>query len=182
MAKPIMKLPIALLILLIITVQSTTALVPYTGGSLWDVMLNNIPSDDPFRILEHTPFPVPTKASEPLALARADWKETASEHVIAVDVPGMKKEEVKIEVEENRVLRVSGEMKAEEEREDDKWHRSERISGKFWRRFRLPENADLDAIKAKLENGVLKITVPKLAEEKKKQPKVIDISEHKTEL
>uniref|UniRef100_A0A803PIV0 SHSP domain-containing protein n=1 Tax=Cannabis sativa TaxID=3483 RepID=A0A803PIV0_CANSA len=145
MANPIMKLPIALLILLIITVQSTTALVPYTGGSLWDVMLNNIPSDDPFRILEHTPFPVPTKASEPLALARADWKETASEH-------------------------------------GDKWHRSERISGKFWRRFRLPENADLDAIKAKLENGVLKITVPKLAEEKKKQPKVIDISEHKAEL
>ncbi|XP_062111299.1 22.7 kDa class IV heat shock protein-like [Humulus lupulus] len=175
------KLPIALLIVLIITVQSSTALVPYTG-SLWDAMVNNIPSEDPFRILEHTPFSIP-KASEPLALARADWKETATEHVIAVDVPGMKKEDVKIEVEENRVLRVSGEMKAEEEREGDKWHRSERISGKFWRRFRLPENADLDAIKAKLENGVLKVTVPKLAEEKKKkQSKVIDIVETRDEL
>lgn len=141
-------------------------------------MINNMPYDDPFRILEQTPLTIP-KGTGTLALARADWKETASEHVIAVDIPGMKKEDVKIEVEENRVLRVSGEMKAEEEQEGDKWHRSERINGKFWRQFRLPANADLDQIKAHLENGVLKITVPKLAEVKKRQTKVIDIGEHK---
>lgn len=58
--------------------------MPYSRSSLWDLML---PADDPFRILEQTPFPVP-KGVENLALARADWKETAKAHVIAVDVPG----------------------------------------------------------------------------------------------
>lgn len=153
--------------------HTTDALIPYTR-TLWDTMLS---SDDPFRILEQSPLNIPRNIETPLALARADWKETSSDHLIAVDIPGLKKEDVKIEVEENRVLRISGERKAEEEVEGEKWHRAERTSGKFWRQFRLPGNADLDGIKARIEDGVLRIMVPKLGEEKRRQPKVISIAQ-----
>ncbi|KAK4803173.1 hypothetical protein SAY86_001376 [Trapa natans] len=162
---------IAALVVLLMAARSD-ALMPFTRSML-DAMM--IPGDDPFRILEQSPLNIP-KGAETLAMARADWKETTAEHVIALDIPGIKVEDVKVEVEENRVLRISGERKAEEEVEGEKWHRVERTAGKFWRQFRLPINADPDRIRAHLEDGVLKITVPKLAEEKRKQAKVISIA------
>ncbi|XP_031472645.1 22.0 kDa class IV heat shock protein [Nymphaea colorata] len=91
----------------------------------------------------------------------------------------VKKEDIKIEVEEGRVLRISSERKGmrRRRRTEDKWHRAERPVGKFWQQFRLPFDANLDAVKAHLENGVLKVTIPKLAEGKARQPRVIDIVE-----
>ncbi|MBA0690820.1 hypothetical protein Goshw_023340 [Gossypium schwendimanii] len=106
---------------------------------------------------------------------RIDWKETPEAHVFKADVPGLKKEEVKVEVEDDRVLQISGERNIEKEDKNDTWHRVERSSGKFMRRFRLPENAKMDQIKASMENGVLTVTVPKL-EVKKPDVKAIDIS------
>ena len=104
-----------------------------------------------------------------------DWKETPEAHVFKADLPGLKKEEVKVEVEEGRVLQISGERKKEEEEEGDKWHRVERSWGKFIRRFRLPQKAKLDHVKAVMENGVLTVTVPK-EEVKKPEVKAIEIS------
>ncbi|CAK9135705.1 unnamed protein product [Ilex paraguariensis] len=115
---------------------------------------------------------LPSSARETSAFAntRIDWKETPE-----ADLPGLKKEEVKVEVEEGRVLQISGERNKELEEKNDKWHRVERSSGKFLRRFRVPENVKVDQIKASMENGVLAVTVPKLPK-KKPDVKAIDIS------
>ncbi|VAH89192.1 unnamed protein product [Triticum turgidum subsp. durum] len=104
-----------------------------------------------------------------------DWKETPEAHVFKADVPGLKKEEVKVEVEDGNVLQISGERNKEQEEKTDTWHRVERSSGKFLRRFRLPEDAKADQIKATMDNGVLTVTVPKEGA-KKPEVKSIQIS------
>jgi HSP20 family protein len=141
---------------------------------------------DPFSLDLWDPFDmfrsiVPSAASSggsetaAFANARVDWKETPEAHVFKADLPGVKKEEVKVEVEDGNVLVISGKRSREEEDKNDKWHRVERSSGQFVRRFRLPENAKVDEVKAGLENGVLTVTVPK-TEVKKPEVKAIEIS------
>ncbi|KAL3536460.1 hypothetical protein ACH5RR_004921 [Cinchona calisaya] len=107
--------------------------------------------------------------------ARVDWKETSEAHVFKVDLPGLKKEEVKVEVEEGGVLAISGERAAEKEDKNDKWHRVERSCGKFLRKFLLPENAKLEEVKANMEYGVLTVTIPK-QEVKKPEVRTIEIT------
>ncbi|KAF3321082.1 class I heat shock protein-like protein [Carex littledalei] len=138
---------------------------PFSLG-LWD------PLDD-FPFGRGPPsFPGDTSA---FAAANIDWKETPEAHVFKADLPGINKEEVKVEVEEGNILQISGHRNRENEEKTDTWHRVERSSGKFLRRFRLPENAKMDQIKAAMENGVLTVTVPK-EEVKKPAIKSIDIS------
>ncbi|KAJ6750773.1 hypothetical protein OIU85_001322 [Salix viminalis] len=103
------------------------------------------------------------------------FRETPEAHVFKADLPGLKKEEVKVEIEDDRVLQISGERNTEMEDKNDTWHRVERSSGKFLRRFRLPENAKMDQVRASMENGLLTVTVPK-EEVKKPDVKAIEIS------
>ncbi|XP_038984705.1 16.9 kDa class I heat shock protein 2-like [Phoenix dactylifera] len=140
---------------------------------VWDP-LHSFPFDT-FRALAESR---PSFVSETSAFAntRIDWKETPEAHIFKADLPGVKKEEVKVEVEEGRVLQISGERSKEKEEKNDKWHRVERSSGKFLRRFRLPENAKVDRVEASMENGVLTVTVPKEEEKKKPEVKAIEIS------
>ncbi|KAE9461126.1 hypothetical protein C3L33_06969, partial [Rhododendron williamsianum] len=88
---------------------------------------------------------------------------------------GVEERRGEVEVEEGKILQISGERSKEQEEKNDKWHRIERSSGRFLRRFRLPDNAKVDQVKASMENGVLTVTVPK-EEEKKPEAKAIDIS------
>ncbi|GLJ27435.1 hypothetical protein SUGI_0538610 [Cryptomeria japonica] len=97
------------------------------------------------RVWDAMDFSVPTAASsfsrDAMAMAntRFDWKETPKAHIFTVDLPGLRKEDLKI----------------------DLWHRVERSSGRFMRQFCLPENVNVDGISAKLENGVLTMNAPK---------------------
>ncbi|XP_060174360.1 17.8 kDa class I heat shock protein-like [Lycium barbarum] len=132
---------------------------------------------DPFEGFPIANVPSSARACETSTFtnARIDWKETPQAHVFKVDVPGIKKEEVKVEVEEGRILQISDERNKEQEEKNDQWHCMERSSGKFLRRFRLPENVKMGEIKAAMENGVLTMALPK-EEEKKPEMKAIDIS------
>ncbi|XVE79489.1 hypothetical protein DITRI_Ditri14bG0063300 [Diplodiscus trichospermus] len=132
---------------------------------------------DPFQDFPFSSSSLTTQTPETSAFVNTqiDWRETPEAHVFKADVPGLKKEEVKVEVDDDRVLQISGERDIEKEDKNDTWHRMERSSGKFMRRFRLPENAKMDQIKASMENGVLTVTVPKLDVEKP-NVKAIDIS------
>lgn len=128
---------------------------------------------DPFQDFPSAVVSAPRSdfANETTAIAntRIDWRETPEAHVFKADLPGLRKEEVKVEIEEGRVLQISGERTKEKEDKNDTWHRVERSSGRFMRRFRLPENAKVDQVKAAMENGVLTVTVPK---EEVKRPDV----------
>ncbi|XP_061343537.1 17.5 kDa class I heat shock protein-like isoform X1 [Gastrolobium bilobum] len=141
---------------------------------------------DPFHDF---PFSTPTAASAALSVPRSnfdtetaaiantriDWRETPEAHEFKADLPGLKKEEVKVEIEEDRVLQISGQRTKEKEDKNETWHRVERNSGSFLRRFRLPENAKVDKVKASMENGVLTVIVPK-EEVKKPDVKPVQIT------
>ena len=139
-------------------------------GSIFDPLSADI--WDPFRDFQ---FPQLSQENSAIVNARVDWKETQEAHVFKADLPGLRKEEVKVEIEDDRVLQISGKRNVEKEEKNDTWHRVERSSGEFTRRFRLPENAKVDGVRASMENGVLTVTVPK-EEVKKPEVKAIQIS------
>ncbi|RWW00791.1 hypothetical protein BHE74_00019104 [Ensete ventricosum] len=88
-----------------------------------------------------------------------DWKETPEAHVFKADVPGLTTEDVKVEVEDGRILQISGEWDSEEAATTDFWHCVERRRGRFLRRFWLPETARLDQTRAVIEDGLLTVTL-----------------------
>ncbi|KAF3449032.1 hypothetical protein FNV43_RR09756 [Rhamnella rubrinervis] len=108
--------------------------------------------------IPHLAFP-----NERTSLLKAliDWKETSETFFLEEDLPGIRKEDVKVQVEDGRVLRISSEKSTEKEEKKDEWHRVERRNGKFLRRIKLPENAKVDLLKATMYNGVLTVIVPK---------------------
>jgi HSP20 family protein len=89
-----------------------------------------------------------------------DLTETDDHLVLRADLPGLDKDDVKIEVTDG-VLTVSGERKAEQEERTDGFHRVERAFGAFSRSMSLPEHVDAEKVTADFDNGVLEVRIPK---------------------
>ncbi|THB80982.1 MAG: Hsp20/alpha crystallin family protein [Desulfobacteraceae bacterium] len=102
---------------------------------------------------------------------RADILETDSEFTVKLDLPEVKKDDVKITVD-NGVLSIRGERKQEKEEKGTQYHRIECHYGNFVRSFSLPDNVAEDQIEAVYENGVLFLAIPKTEESKPKQIEV----------
>lgn len=149
------------------------------GGSFFDPFSLDVWGplrDFPFTSSSPTNFPGFSRETSALVNTRIDWRETPEAHEFRADLPGLKKEEVRVEVEEDRVLKISGERNREEEEEKtDRWRRVERSSGRFQTMFRLPENVKTDQIKATMADGVLTVRILKV-QQKKPDVKAIKIS------
>ena len=102
---------------------------------------------------------------------RMDVKETKDTFEISADLPGLKKEDVKISLKDG-VLTISGERKHENEKQDQDKYYMERVYGNFSRSFTISSEIKEKEIKANLTDGVLTITLPKA---EKAKPKEIEI-------
>lgn len=107
-------------------------------------------------------------------LGRTDLSETEEAYELEIDLPGMKPDDVDVQVSDG-ILTISGERKDEREDKRKGYHLSERTYGAVSRSFRLPDSVAADAIKAGFSDGVLTVTLPK-SPEAKKQSRKIDIN------
>ncbi|ERN04827.1 hypothetical protein AMTRI_Chr05g63640 [Amborella trichopoda] len=111
-----------------------------------------------------------------MAATPADIKEYPNSYVFIIDMPGVKSGDIKVQIEEDRVLSISGERKMEEKEDPEaKYVRMERRVGKFMRKFNLPENGNVEAISAACQDGVLTVTVQKLPPPQPKKSKTIEV-------
>lgn len=133
----------------------------------------NLVRFDPFRELEamttrlNRLFGAPPSApDEPEGFGQwappMDVEEADTEYVVKTDLPDVKKDDVAIGIEDG-MLTIEGERKREKSEKTKKFHRVERVYGKFVRRMTLPTNVDAGNASAEFTNGVLKVHLPKTA-------------------
>jgi len=100
-----------------------------------------------------------------------DVQETEKEYLIKAELPGIKKEDVTVNVLDG-ILTIEGERTQEKEEKGTKFHKTERSYGKFVRQFALPTEVDATAVQAEYKDGVLGVHLPKTAAAK---PKAIEV-------
>ena len=120
--------------------------LPSNFSNLFDQFFN-----DPFDRTRHIDRFVP----------RVDVAENDKSFEVQLAAPGMKKEDFKIELNENNLV-ITGERKFENEKNEKNFRRVETQYGAFSRSFRLPENVNVDKIKAAYKNGILNLEIPKV--------------------
>ncbi|KAJ6364560.1 hypothetical protein OIU76_029510 [Salix suchowensis] len=108
-----------------------------------------------------------------------DWLESPTAHIFKVNVPGFNRDDMKVQIEDGNTLHVRGEGGKEEvQSKDSFWHVAERGTGNrgFCREIELPDDVKLNHIKARVENGVLTVIVPKDTSPKASEVRNISIT------
>lgn len=98
-----------------------------------------------------------------------DLVEADQQYNMSLELPGCSKDDVHVNVEEN-MLTISAEKRQEQKEDNEKFHKTERMYGKMQRSIRLPGNANKDEINAAFNDGVLKVTIPKLEQTQQSAP------------
>ena len=125
-----------------------------TRGSLFDDFFKDLAPGFYIKPLHGDPLPSPTQI-------KVDVKETDQGYTVQAEVPGVAKEDIQVSVDGN-VVTLSAEVKqSDTQASDEKLLRSERYYGSVSRSFQLPADIDRDTAKAKYDNGVLTLTLPK---------------------
>ncbi len=126
------------------------------GASIWNML-----ADVDTLFDRYEPAAATTNGFSP----RANIEETESAYLLNFDLPGVKKEDLKIDVH-GRTFSLSGERKHQSEADERGFKRYECVVGKFTRSFTLPVGVDASKVEAVLADGVLSVTVPKSEAEK----------------
>ena len=115
-----------------------------------------------FEELIHRPWGVGRSTKVDAWSPQLDLYETDTAFILEADLPGVKQEDVSIEVE-NHELVLHGKRACEHVTTEGNFHCRERQEGEFTRRLRLPASVDQDHIRAEFGNGVIRVTLPKIA-------------------
>ncbi|KAK2980102.1 hypothetical protein RJ640_019525 [Escallonia rubra] len=137
--------------------------------------LHHLVDDNDGKSTANAPTQTYVRDAKAMAATPADVKEYPNSYVFIIDMPGLKSGEIQVQVEDDNVLVISGERKREEGKDEGKYVRMERRIGKFMRKFVLPENANVEAVSAVCQDGVLTVTVQKLPPPEPKKPKTIEV-------
>jgi HSP20 family protein len=123
------------------------------------------------RLLDDLMGRRPNSDGDQILAPALDVTEDENGITISAELPGLKKEDVNVTVE-NGVLTISGEKKFESETKEKNWHRMERRYGSFYRAVTLPRGVDADGADVTFQDGVLKIALPKREDVKPKTLKI----------
>jgi HSP20 family protein len=120
--------------------------------------------EEMFRSMQRAMALWPSRGSEPITLAEwspsVDIAENDQEFVIKAELPDLRKQDIKVSIE-NGTLLLCGERKVERDEKELTFHRMERAYGRFERAFSLPENADREKITSEYKEGILTVHLPK---------------------
>lgn len=118
-------------------------------------IMNNFPSIEENRVLSGF-------------VPKVNTREGEFAYHIDVDLPGVKKDDISIDIDDGK-LTISGERKIKEEVKEEDYYKVETSFGKFQRFFTIPKNIDVENITASSDNGVLEVVIPKLEKDKNKK-------------